>query len=115
MINGFFSHIFSAALIWQLMRAYTLSVLSQLANTGNAAIEKEIVAWVNKKLETAGKTTSIRSFQDSSIGNAKVVLDLIDAIKPGSINYELISEGTEYEVRIALLFRLSFFRDLLTS
>lgn len=81
------------------MRAYTLSVLSQLANTGNATIEKEIVAWVNKKLESAGKTTSIRSFQDSTISNAKVVMDLIDAIKPGSINYELVSEGSDYEVR----------------
>lgn len=82
------------------MRAYTLSVLSQLANTGNASIEKEIVAWVNKKLQTSGKETSIRSFQDSSISNAKVVLDLIDSIKPGSISYDLISEGTEYEVRL---------------
>lgn len=81
------------------MRAYTLSVLSQLANTGNASIEKEIVAWVNKKLQTSGKETSIKSFQDSSISNAKVVLDLIDSIKPGSISYELVSEGTEYEVR----------------
>lgn len=81
------------------MRAYTLSVLSQLANTGNATIEKEIVAWVNKKLQSAGKVTSIRSFQDSSISNARVVLDLIDAIKPGSINYELVTETTEPEVR----------------
>lgn len=80
------------------MRAYTLSVLSQLANTGNTTIEKEIVAWVNQKLSNAGKNTSIKSFQDSSIGNAKVVLDLIDAIKEGSINYELINEGEEYEV-----------------
>lgn len=88
----------SVALIWQLMRAYTLSVLSQLANTGNTTIEKEIVAWVNKKLQSAQKTTSIKSFQDSSISNAKVVLDLIDAIKPGSINYELVSDETEYEV-----------------
>lgn len=81
------------------MRAYTLSVLSQLANTGNTTIEKEIVAWVNKKLQSASKETSIRSFQDSSISNARVVLDLIDAIKPGSINYELVSEATEPEVR----------------
>lgn len=82
------------------MRAYTLSVLSQLANTGNATIEKEIVAWVNRKLQSAGKVTTIKSFQDQTIGNAKVVLDLIDAIKPGSINYELINDGTDYEVRM---------------
>lgn len=80
------------------MRAYTLSVLSQLVNTGNTTIEKEIVAWVNRKIQSAGKQSSMKSFQDSSISNAKVVLDLIDAIKPGSINYELVSEGTEYEV-----------------
>lgn len=87
------------ALIWQLMRAYTLSVLSQVANTGSSAsVDKEIVAWVNKKLESAGKTTSIKSFQDSSISNGIVLLDLVDAIKPGSINYEVVNEGTEYEV-----------------
>lgn len=52
-----------AALIWQLMRAYTLSVLTRLANTGSPIIEKEIVQWVNNKLQSAGKTSSIKSFQ----------------------------------------------------
>lgn len=85
------------------MRAYTLSVLSQLANTGNVNVDKEIIGWVNKKLQSAGKTSSIKSFNDSSISNAKVVLDLIDAIKPGSINYELVDDGTEYEVNSFIL------------
>lgn len=83
------------------MRAYTLSVLSQLANTGNPIIEKEIVQWVNKKLASAGKTTSIKSFQDSSISNGKVVLDLIDAIKQGSINYDLVKDGVDEEEKSA--------------
>lgn len=78
------------ALVWQLMRAYTLSILTRLAHTGNPIVEKEIVQWVNDKLASAGKATSIRSFQDSSIANAKVVIDLIDAIKPGTINYDLV-------------------------
>lgn len=90
------------------MRAYTLSVLSQLANTGNATIEKEIVAWVNTKLQSAGKTSSIKSFQDSTISNAKVVLDLIDAIKPGSVKYDLVADATEYEVRLAVCASTSF-------
>jgi plastin-3 len=37
-------------------------------------------------------------FQDSSIADAKVVIDLIDAIKPGTINYELVKEGGPEEV-----------------
>lgn len=87
------------ALIWQLMRAYTLSVLSQLAQSGNPIVEKEIIQWVNTKLQNANKTSSIRSFQDSSIADARVVIDLIDAIKPGAINYDLVKSGND-EVRL---------------
>lgn len=78
------------ALIWQLMRAYTLSILTQLANTGSPIVEKEIVQWVNHKLQSAQKQTNFKSFQDSTISDARVVLDLIDAIKPGTINYDLV-------------------------
>lgn len=89
------------ALVWQLMRAYTLSILSSLAHTGNPIVEKEIVQWVNQKLSNAGKTTSIRSFQDQSISNAKVVIDLIDAIKPGTINYDLVKDTNTSEDNLA--------------
>lgn len=89
------------ALIWQLMRAYTLSVLTRLANTGNPIIEKEIVQWVNNKLNSAGKTSFIRSFQDEVLADGKVVIDLIDAIKPGSINYDLVLNGGTEEENLA--------------
>ncbi|XP_026472363.1 plastin-1-like [Ctenocephalides felis] len=85
------------ALIWQLMRAYTLSVLTRLANTGSPIIEREIVQWVNTKLAGANKTTSLSSFQDKTISDAKVVIDLIDAIKPGTINYDLVKSGNSQE------------------
>jgi hypothetical protein len=51
------------ALIWQLMRAYTLSILTQLADTGSPIVEKEIIDWVNNKLSQGRKQTSIRNFQ----------------------------------------------------
>ncbi|KAK2154859.1 hypothetical protein LSH36_255g00034 [Paralvinella palmiformis] len=83
------------ALVWQLMRAYTLSLLSKLASQddGRPIVEKEIVAWVNDKLQTAGKTSKISNFNDQSISDGRVVLDIVDAIKPGSVNYDLIKEG----------------------
>lgn len=86
------------------MRAYTLSVLSSLANSNNPIVEKEIVAWVNTKLENAGKTSSLRSFQHSTIANGKVVIDLVDSIKPGSINYDLVKNGDSEEVRYFFYF-----------
>ncbi|KAH8237584.1 hypothetical protein KR038_000718 [Drosophila bunnanda] len=88
--------IVSLALIWQLMRAYTLSILSRLANTGNPIIEKEIVQWVNNRLADAGKQSQLRNFNDPAIADGKIVIDLIDAIKEGSINYELVrTSGTQ--------------------
>lgn len=41
------------ALVWQLMKAYTLSILTKLAgqDAGHPIVEKEIVAWVNEKVE----------------------------------------------------------------
>lgn len=88
------------ALIWQLMRAYTLSILSRLTNSDSPIIEKEIVQWVNTKLTSAGKKSSIRSFQDSSIADGKVVIDLVDSIKPGSINYDLIKQSKSEDVSL---------------
>ncbi|CAD5221133.1 unnamed protein product [Bursaphelenchus okinawaensis] len=78
------------ALVWQLMRAYTLAVLTQCKGGDTLATDKEIIQWVNEKLSSSGKSTQIRTFQDSSISDARPVLDLIDAIKPGTIDYELV-------------------------
>uniref|UniRef100_A0A1I8EPS5 Calponin-homology (CH) domain-containing protein n=1 Tax=Wuchereria bancrofti TaxID=6293 RepID=A0A1I8EPS5_WUCBA len=74
------------ALVWQLMRAYTLTVLAQCTQSGDSlATDKEIIAWVNKK---------VRSMNDPTISDACVVLDLIESIKPGTISYSLVKTGT---------------------
>lgn len=80
------------------MRAYTLSILSRLANSGNPIVEKEIVQWVNSKLSEAGKETSLKNFNDPAIADGKIVIDLIDSIKAGSINYDLVKTGGTEEV-----------------
>jgi hypothetical protein len=38
------------ALIWQLMRAYTLSLLSKLNEDGTPIVESEIISWANNKV-----------------------------------------------------------------
>ena len=37
-----------AAVVWQLMRAYTLSVLQKLAGSAKPIEDKEIIEWANK-------------------------------------------------------------------
>lgn len=89
-----------SALVWQLMRAYTLSVLSHLADNGKPMDESKIVDWVNGKLKEAEKSSRIRGFNDSSISTAVPVIDLVDAIKPGSINYDQVLEGSDSEQKL---------------
>uniref|UniRef100_A0A1A8G3W9 Plastin-3 n=1 Tax=Nothobranchius korthausae TaxID=1143690 RepID=A0A1A8G3W9_9TELE len=80
------------ALVWQLMRRYTLNVLEDLGD-GEKANDDIIVKWVNKTLAEAGKSTRISSFKDKEICSSLAVLELIDAIQPGSINFELVKTG----------------------
>ncbi|XP_035872681.1 plastin-3 isoform X2 [Phyllostomus discolor] len=80
------------ALVWQLMRRYTLNVLEDLGD-GQKANDDIIVSWVNRTLSEAGKSTSIQSFKDKTISSSLAVVDLIDAIQPGCINYDLVKSS----------------------
>ncbi|XP_022539437.1 plastin-3 isoform X1 [Astyanax mexicanus] len=81
------------ALVWQLMRRYTLNVLEDLGD-GEKVNDDIIVNWVNKTLAGAGKSTKISSFKDKEISSSLPVLDLIDAIQPGSVHYDLVKTGS---------------------
>uniref|UniRef100_A0A8C9TR39 Lymphocyte cytosolic protein 1 (L-plastin) n=1 Tax=Scleropages formosus TaxID=113540 RepID=A0A8C9TR39_SCLFO len=76
------------ALLWQLMRRYTLNILEDLGD-GQKVTDDTIVTWVNDTLTQAGKGT-ITGFKDGSISTSMPVLDLIDAIQPGCIRYDLV-------------------------
>uniref|UniRef100_A0A8K9V8G8 Plastin-3 n=1 Tax=Oncorhynchus mykiss TaxID=8022 RepID=A0A8K9V8G8_ONCMY len=85
------------ALVWQLMRRYTLNVLEDLGH-GEAANDDLIINWVNRTLTGAGKNSKISSFKDRGISNSLPVLDLIDSIQPRSVNYDLVKTGTLSDV-----------------
>ncbi|OCT95586.1 plastin-2 [Xenopus laevis] len=77
------------ALLWQLMRRYTLNILEDIGG-GQKVNDETIISWVNETLKEAGKASSISSFKDGKISTSMPVLDLIDAIQPGCINYDLL-------------------------
>ena len=51
------------AVVWQLMRAYTLALLSRLNTDSSPIVESEIISWANTRL--APTNTTIRHFQVS--------------------------------------------------
>ncbi|XP_039249917.2 plastin-2-like [Styela clava] len=85
------------SLTWQIMRGYTLSILESLTEKGGVAGDKAIIEWTNQTLVEKGKSSRISSFKDSSIRTSIVVLDLIDAIAEGSIDYSNVSPGDNEE------------------
>ncbi|XP_056599644.1 plastin-1 [Triplophysa dalaica] len=80
------------ALVWQLMRRYTLKVLSDIGE-GEIVSDQIIINWVNNTLQQGQKDSSINSFKDKSISTSLPVIDLIDTIMPKAIKYEMVKSG----------------------
>ncbi|KFP69610.1 PREDICTED: plastin-1 [Acanthisitta chloris] len=88
------------ALVWQLMRRYTLNVLSDIGE-GEKVNDEIIIKWVNQTLIRAYKKTSITSFKDRSISTSLPVLDLIDAIAPKAVRPEMVKrEDLSYQDKL---------------
>ena len=45
------------------------------------------------QLEEGGKSSQIRDFKDKSNRNAVPIIDIIDLMAPGTINYEFVKTG----------------------
>ena len=49
----------AVGLVWQLMRAYTLAILSKIAENNKPILDNEIIDWVNSKVRTTDLITVI--------------------------------------------------------
>lgn len=84
-------------LVWQLMRISINQTLASISRDGKGVTDQEIVRWANDKVKQGGKSSSMRSFKDPSLSNAVFFLDLLNAIKPGYVDYSLVNNGTSEE------------------
>jgi hypothetical protein len=50
------------------------------------------------QLEAAGKKSRITGFNDPTIADSMAVIDLVDAIKKGSVNYANVKSGLTHQV-----------------
>ena len=82
------------------MRKYTLSLLMKLSPDGKPIEDRDILAWANKKLKDGQKDT-FSSFQDKKIRKSQPVIDLIDCIKPQTIDASLVKPGANEAVRMS--------------
>jgi len=71
------------AMVWQLMRKDISLTLSGLARkVGVPEItDQYMLKWGNEMVKKGGKSSSIRSFKDSSLGNGTYLLDVLNGMK----------------------------------
>ncbi|AET39342.1 fimbrin Ecym_4278 [Eremothecium cymbalariae DBVPG len=88
-------------LVWQLMRKNIINTMSSLASSGRDMSDAQILKWANDQITKGGKTNTVRSFQDSSLSNAHFLLDVLNGLAPGYVDYELVTPGKTEEQRYA--------------
>ncbi|EFA81723.1 centrosomal protein 248 kDa [Heterostelium album PN500] len=91
------------ALIWQACKYHLLSILASLrpvsSSGGNLSSsskdvgESDIIRWANQKVTTIGKSTGIHGFKDGSVGNGLFLIDLLESMSRGCINYSIVTPG----------------------
>ncbi|EKD13781.1 uncharacterized protein L3040_005602 [Drepanopeziza brunnea f. sp. 'multigermtubi'] len=82
-------------LVWQLMRKDISETLSTLAQRlGKREItDAEMVKWANGMSQKGGKSSSVRSFKDSTIGTGNFLLDVLNGMKSSYVDYDLVTPG----------------------
>ncbi|KAJ5400417.1 hypothetical protein N7527_011262 [Penicillium freii] len=82
-------------LVWQLMRRDITNTLSALAQRlGKREItDTEMIRWANDMSSSGGKSSTIRSFKDKSIGSGIFLLDVLNGMKSSYVDYDLVTPG----------------------
>jgi len=89
------------ALVWQLMRRNIDLTLKALSKNGKTLSDSEILRWAQQKAQ-GGYAGAVRSFRDPSLSDGIWVLDVIHGIKPEYVDYELVSEDSYENAKLAI-------------
>jgi len=81
-------------LLWQLMRFNIISILNKLGG-GKKISDAEIISWANEKVKTSGKSSKISSFHDPALKNGIFLIELVDAVKPGTVDWAIVERGDD--------------------
>ncbi|KAI8928138.1 calponin homology domain-containing protein [Entophlyctis helioformis] len=100
-------------LVWQLMREHVVQTLKSLSKAGQDITDAAIIKWANETVRGSGKQSGMTNFKDSSLHSGVFLLDLINAIKKGVVNYELVTAGnTDEAAKLNAKYAISIARKL---
>ncbi|QID83468.1 Fimbrin, actin-bundling protein [Saccharomyces pastorianus] len=88
-------------LVWQLMRRNISITMKTLSSSGRDMSDSQILKWAQDQVTKGGKNSTIRSFKDHGLSNAHFLLDVLNGIAPGYVDYDLVTPGNTEEERYA--------------
>ncbi|KAJ3138503.1 hypothetical protein HK101_003720 [Irineochytrium annulatum] len=80
-------------LVWQLMREHVIQTLKTLSKSGVDITDSDLIQWANGSVAKSGKTSKISSFKDSGLRSGVFFLDLLNSLKKGIVDYQLVNDG----------------------
>lgn len=84
---------FILALVWQMMHFHLLGILRQVSLGDKKVTEKDVVAWGNSKVvSTYGQECAIENLKSPQLQSSKFLAQLVNCVRPGSINFDFIVE-----------------------
>uniref|UniRef100_A0A2N9GZU7 Calponin-homology (CH) domain-containing protein n=1 Tax=Fagus sylvatica TaxID=28930 RepID=A0A2N9GZU7_FAGSY len=103
------------AFLWQLMRFNMLQLLNNLRShsQGKEVTDADILNWANNKVKSTGRSSRIDSFKDKSLSNGIFFLQLLSAVEPRVVNWNLVTKGeSDDEKRLNATYIISVARKL---
>ncbi|CDO96275.1 unnamed protein product [Kluyveromyces dobzhanskii CBS 2104] len=88
-------------LVWQLMRKNIVNTMNELATTGRDMSDSQILKWAKDTVTKGGKSSTVRSFSDPSLCNGHFLLDVLNGLAPGYVDYSLVLPGKTDEDKYA--------------
>ena len=82
---------------------HTLKVLAELAaHEGLTEVtEEHIIHWANTRVAGSGKSTTMLNFKDHSLQTGVFLLDLVAAVEPRAVNWDLVTAGTDEDEQLS--------------
>ncbi|XP_028751926.1 fimbrin-1-like [Neltuma alba] len=103
------------AFLWQLMRFTMLQLLKNLRShsQGREITDADILKWANRKVKSTGRTSHIESFKDKSLSSGIFFLELLSAVEPRVVNWNLVAKGaSDDEKKLNATYIISVARKL---
>ncbi|GKC33666.1 fimbrin-1 [Tanacetum coccineum] len=103
------------AFLWQLMRYHMLQLLKNLRSRsqGKEITDTDILKWANNKVKNTGRTSQMESFKDKHLSSGIFFLQLLSAVEPRVVNWNLVTKGkSDEEKKLNATYIISVARKL---